>query len=69
METMVEDLGSNTDYIERKQLEVAYHWIHVIGGLVCMGIILVPDQGDVIIIITVIIIIGGGSIFQRSSRR
>jgi len=68
MELMVAGLGPNIGWIKGIQLDVVDHWIHPIGGFVCIGIILVPHPGDEIPFITIIIIIGGVSTFMRSSR-
>jgi len=57
MELMVAGLTSDKILINGTQLEVADHWIHLIGGLLCMGIILVPHLGDIITIIIVIILV------------
>ena len=65
---MVASFSPDISWIEGIQSEVEDHSIHLTGGLVCMGIILVPHPGYIIIIITVIILIGGVSTYLRSSR-
>jgi len=66
MEPIVACLDQDTSWIEGTQSEVVDHWTHLIGGLICMGITLVPHPGDIIII--VIIFIGGVSTYLRNSR-
>ena len=69
MEPMVAGIGQDIGWIEGIQLEVEDHWIHLTGGPICMGIILVPHLGDIITVITVIILIGGVNTYLRSSRK
>ena len=67
MDPVVAGLGLDTCWIEGTQSKAIDHFIHLIEGLVGMGIILFLHLQDIIIVIIIIILIGGVHTFPKSS--